>query len=110
MSHRTRRKCRNGTAKATALVSKIGPGIGNLELAMRGGVAVTQVTNALAQATSQTADFGLLGGAMTGGSCRGGPSPFTPDDLPQPTFVDNREPMGVANHVRSIHAPIALDG
>jgi hypothetical protein len=92
---------RNGTAKATALVSKIGPGIGNLELAIRGGVAVTQVTNALAQATSQTADLGLLGGAMTGGSCRGGPAPITPSDLPQPTFVDNRKGDAQASHDQS---------
>jgi hypothetical protein len=92
---------RNGTAKATALVSKIGPGIGNLELAIRGGVSVTQVTNSLAQATSQTADFGLLGGALTGGGCRGGPAPLTPEDLPQPTFVDNRKGDAQASHDQS---------
>lgn len=82
---------RNGTAKATALVSRIGPGVGNLELAMRGGVSVTQVTNSLAQATSQTADLGLVGSSLTAGSCRGGEATFTAEDLPQPTSVDNRK-------------------
>jgi hypothetical protein len=82
---------RNGFAKATALVGRIGPGVGNLELAMRGGVAVTQVTNSLAQATSQTADLGLIGSSLTGEGCSGRPATFTPEDLPQPTFVDNRK-------------------
>ena len=81
---------RNGTAKATALVSRIGPGVGNLELAMRGGVSVTQITNSLAQATSQTADLGLIGTSLTGEGCRGTQS-FKPEDLPQPTSVDNRQ-------------------
>ena len=81
---------RNGTAKATALVSRIGPGVGDLELAMRGGVAVTQVRNDLGQATSQTLDMGLIGSSLTAQNCRG-EQYVRPDDLPQPTFVDNRD-------------------
>lgn len=80
---------RNGTAKATALVSRIGPGVGRLELAMRGGVAVTQVTNSLAQSTAQTLDLGLIGSSLTAESCDGSQA-LRPDDLPQPTSVDNR--------------------
>src|SRR3954447_1948941 len=82
---------RNGTAKATALVSRVGPGVGNLELAMRGGVAITQITNSLAQATSQTEDFGLIGSSLTAASCRGGDPTLKPENLPQPTSVDNRK-------------------
>ena len=81
---------RNGTAKATALVSRIGPGVGDLELAMRGGVAVSQVRNDLGQATSQTLDMGLIGNSLTAQNCRG-EQYVRPDDLPQPTFVDNRD-------------------
>lgn len=80
---------RNGTAKAVALVSRIGPGVGDLELAMRGGLAITQVTNDLAQATSQTLDMGLIGSSLTAENCRGD-QPIKPDQLPQPTSVDNR--------------------
>lgn len=77
-----------GTAKATALVARIGPGVGNLELAMRGGIAVTQVTNALGQATSQTLDLGLIGTSLTAESCDN--AILDASQLPQPTSVDNR--------------------
>jgi hypothetical protein len=80
----------NGTAKATAVVSKVGPGVGNLELAMTGGIAVTEVTNSVAQSTAQTLDMGLIGTSLTDESCRGSQT-LTPDDLPQPTSVDNRD-------------------
>lgn len=80
---------RNGTAKAVAMVSRIGPGVGDLELAMRGGLAITQLTNSLAQATSQTLDLGLIGSSLTAEGCNG--AALTPEDLPQPTFVDNRD-------------------
>lgn len=81
---------RNGTAKAVAMATRIGPGVGDLELAMRGGLAITQVTNDLAQATSQTLELGLIGASLTAENCRGD-QPLKPDDLPQPTFVDNRD-------------------
>jgi len=81
---------RNGTAKAVATVAKIAPGVGQLELGMTMGTAVTQLTNDLAQATAQTADLGLIGSSLTSEGCDGGAT-LTPDQLPQPTSVDNRE-------------------
>lgn len=81
---------RNGTAKAIATVSAIAPGVGNLALGMTAGTAVTQVTNSLAQSTSQTANLGLVGDSLTAESCTGGDATFTREDLPQPVSVDNR--------------------
>lgn len=81
---------RNGTAKAIATVAKIAPGVGQLELGITMGTAVTQVTNDLAQATAQTADLGLIGSSLTSEGCDGDAS-LTPDQLPQPTSVDNRK-------------------
>lgn len=81
---------RNGTAKAVALVSRVAPGVGNLELGMTAGTSVTQITNSLAQATSQTVDLGLIGSSLTAEGCRGSSS-LQPEDLPQPTAVDNRD-------------------
>lgn len=80
----------NGTAKAVAVIARYAPGVGNLSLGITNGTAVTQVTNALAQATSQTTDLGLIGGSLTSESC-GDAGSLKPEDLPQPTFVDNRE-------------------
>lgn len=81
---------RNGTAKAIATVGLVGPGVGNLALAMTTGTAVTQVTNSLAQATSQAADLGLIGSSLTAETCRGTQN-VEPEDLPQPLSVDNRD-------------------
>lgn len=80
---------RNGTSKAVALTSKVAPGVGSLELGITAGTAVTQVTNQLAQATSQTLDLGLIGTSLTSEGCDG-TSNFEAEDLPQPTSVDNR--------------------
>lgn len=100
---------RNGTAKAVATVAKIAPGVGQLELGITMGTAVTQLTNDLAQATAQTADLGLIGSSLTSEGCDGDAS-FTPDQLPQPTSVDNRK--GDASQSRdeggTDGAPVAL--
>lgn len=81
---------RNGTAKAVATVVSAAPGVGALALGVTAGTAVTQVTNSLAQATSQTANLGLIGTSLTEESCTGGDPTIRPEDLPQPLGVDNR--------------------
>ncbi len=78
----------NGQAKATAVVTKIGPGVGNLELAAGSGVAVSELKNNLAQAQAQALDLGLIGTTLTADGCEA--APLKPDQLPQPTRVDNR--------------------
>lgn len=79
----------NGTARAAALIARVGPAVGNLQLAIRAGLAITQLTNSVAQATGQTLDLGLIGTALTAESCDGG-GLVTPNQLPQPTDIDNR--------------------
>lgn len=39
-----------GVAKATALVARVAPGVGSLELALGSGIAVAELQNQLAQA------------------------------------------------------------
>lgn len=80
----------NGIAKATAQVAKIGPGVGSLELALGSGIAVSELKNQLAQSQAQSFDLGLIGTTLTAESC-GGAAALTPDQLPQPTRVDNRK-------------------
>ncbi len=80
---------RNGTATATAVIARYIPGVGQLSLGVTNGTAITKVTNELAQATSQVTDLGLIGSSLTSESC-GEASQISPDQLPQPTFVDNR--------------------
>lgn len=94
----------NGQAKATALVVKVAPGVGALELAMASGIAVAELKNNLTQSQATALDLGLVGSVLTAGSeCSDRPATFTPDDLPQPTRVDNRD--GPA-HAEEAEAPI----
>lgn len=78
----------NGMAKATAVVTKIAPGVGSLELALANGIAVAELKNRLAQAQAQSLDLGLIGTTLTAEGCRD--AALTADELPQPTRVDNR--------------------
>lgn len=80
----------NGIAKATAVIAKVAPGVGSLELAMTSGTAVAEVKNSLAQSQAQTMDLGLIGSTLTADKCDGRDGTVTPDQLPQPTRVDNR--------------------
>ncbi len=79
----------NGQAKATAIVARVAPGVGSLELALANGIAVSELKNSLAQAQAQSLDLGLIGTTLTAGGCRN--PTITPDQLPQPTRVDNRK-------------------
>jgi hypothetical protein len=51
---------------------------------------VADLRNQVAQAEAQTSDMGLIGTTLTAENCRGS-QPVRPDQLPQPTRVDNRE-------------------
>jgi hypothetical protein len=92
----------NGQAKATAVVTKIGPGVGNLELALGSGVAVSELKNDLAQAQAQSLDLGLIGTTLTADGCEA--AALRPDQLPQPVRVDNRQ--GDASETTD-YAPVA---
>ena len=92
----------NGQAKATAVVTKLAPGVGALELALGSGIAVSELKNDLAQAQAQSFDLGLIGTTLTSEGCR--EASFGADDLPQPTRVDNRDGDATA---ASDEAPVA---
>jgi hypothetical protein len=79
----------NGTAKATAIVARVAPGVGSLELALASGIAVAELKNQLGQAQAQSLDLGLIGTTLTAEGCRD--AVITADQLPQPTRVDNRK-------------------
>ena len=92
----------NGQAKATAVVNKIAPGVGNLELALGSGVAVSELKNDLAQSQAQALDLGLIGTTLTSEGCSD--AALTPDQLPQPVRVDNRAGDAAASED---YAPVA---
>lgn len=79
----------NGTAKGTAIVSNVAPGVGSLQLGITGGVAVAEVKNTIGQAQAKTLDLGLIGSTLTAESC-GRDASITESDLPQATRVDSR--------------------
>jgi hypothetical protein len=85
----------NGTAKATAVVARVAPGVGSLQLGISSGVAVAEIKNTIAQAQAESADLGLIGSTLTAENCHGGDAVISPEDLPQATRVDSRQ--GVAS-------------
>jgi hypothetical protein len=93
----------NGTAKATAIVSQVAPGIGNLQLGITAGVAVSEIKNTIGQAQAKTLDLGLIGGTLTAESCTGSAAAVKQSDLPQPLRVDSR---GGATKAAKDDAPI----
>jgi hypothetical protein len=80
----------NGTAKATAVVARVAPGVGALELGISAGVAVSEIKNTIGQAQSETLDLGLIGSTLTGEGCDGSDPTISPENLPQSTRVDSR--------------------
>jgi hypothetical protein len=80
----------NGTAKATAIVAQVAPGVGSLQLGITTGVAVSEIKNTVGQAQAKTLDLGLIGGTLTAESCSGGAPIVQQDQLPQPLRVDSR--------------------
>ena len=81
----------NGTAVAQASVLRIAPGVGSLALATTTGTSLAHVSNKLAEAQAQAADFGLIGSSLTAQGCDGSPGALKPEQLPQPLVVDNRK-------------------
>lgn len=80
----------NGTAKAAAVVGRVAPGVGSLQLALGAGIAVSEIRNSLFQAQAQALDLGLIGTVLTAEGCDGSDAPVTPEQLPQPLRIDNR--------------------
>lgn len=79
----------NGTAKATAIVANVAPGVGSLQLGITSGVAVSEIKNTVGQAQAKTLDLGLIGSTLTTDGC--GSAVLQQSDLPQALRVDSRE-------------------
>jgi hypothetical protein len=94
----------NGTAKATAIVSNVAPGVGSLQLGITAGVAVAEIKNTIGQAQAKTLDLGLIGSTLTAESCTGTAAAVKQSDLPQAIRVDSR---GGATQLAKDDAPLA---
>lgn len=79
-----------GMAKGSATVLSLAPTTGSLAFELTTGTAVAETAGGLAQALAQTFDLGLIGSALTAEGCDGGDGALAPDQLPQPSQVDNR--------------------
>src|SRR3546814_11284383 len=92
----------NGTAKATARVARVAPGVGSLSLAIRAGIAVSDLQNNVAQSEAQAIDLGLLGTTLASEGCSC--DPILPAALlPKGTRIHTRQ--GAANHVAATLPP-----
>ena len=94
----------DGTAAASAIVARFTPGVGSLPTGLFGGVALTNVTNSIAQAQAETLDFGLIGALLVALGL------VSSDDLPGPLTVDNRKGDASAEHVEYPIAGTTLGG
>ena len=99
-----------GSAKAIAVVLKVAPTVGALELALGSGVAVSEVRNQLAQAQTTAVELGLIGSTLTQDNCKGEPGRFKPSDLPQALRTDNRQGDSKETSVEAPLAPGTFDG
>jgi hypothetical protein len=96
-----------GTAKAQATVVAVAPASGDLEFAVTSGQAQAETAGAQSAALAQSFNFGLIGSSLTGEGCDGSDPAVQPDQLPQPTKLDNRQGAASAD---TTEAPIAADG
>jgi hypothetical protein len=77
-----------GTATATSQALQISPRTGGLAATVTVGAAVADYRGSLAQASSQTADLGLIGTDATV-QCDANPPLLKPDQLPQPLVAES---------------------
>jgi hypothetical protein len=80
-----------GTAKAQATVVAVAPASGDLQFAVTSGQAQAETAGAQSAALAQSFNFGLIGSSLTGEGCDGSDPAVQPDQLPQPTKLDNRQ-------------------
>lgn len=81
-----------GFGQAQAVLLMIDPRSAELSFGVRFGPTVTDHRNRVARAVAQSVDYGLIGSALTGQGCSGGPPVLGPEDLPQRIRADSREP------------------
>jgi hypothetical protein len=81
-----------GFGQAQAQMLMIDPRSAQLSFGVRFGPTVADHRHAVARATAQSTDAGLIGAALTGQGCTGGAPPLRPDQLPQVLLADSRTP------------------
>lgn len=98
----------NGRGSAVSQVARWAPGVGSLQIGITSGQSIAQIHNNLAQAQAQSLDLGLIGTSLTAEQCNGDPGWARPDQLPQPTRIDNRsgDASASADQIASAGSPL----
>jgi hypothetical protein len=78
-----------GTATGTAQAFAIAPKTGGFAYTITGGSTVADFRGSLAQAESQSLDFGLIGTSLTTQQCDGSDPPIQRSQLPQPLIAES---------------------
>jgi hypothetical protein len=78
-----------GTATGTAQAFAIAPKTGGFAYTITGGGTVADFRGSLAQARSQSVDFGLIGTSLTTQQCDGSDPTLDRDQLPQPLIAES---------------------
>lgn len=78
-----------GTATGTAQAFAIAPKTGGFAYTITGGGTVADFRGSLAQARSQSVDFGLIGTSLTTQQCDGSDPTINRDQLPQPLIAES---------------------
>src|SRR5437763_1303357 len=78
-----------GTATGTAQAFAVAPRTGGFAYTITGGQSIADFRGTLAQAESQSVDFGLIGTSLTTQQCDGSKPTISRDQLPQPLIVES---------------------
>lgn len=78
-----------GTATATAQAFALTPRTGGFAYTITGGSSIADYRGTLAQAESQSLDFGLIGTSLTAQGCDGSDPTISPDQMPQPLIAES---------------------
>lgn len=78
-----------GTATATAQAFALMPRTGGFAYTITGGSSIADYRGTLAQAESQSLDFGLIGTSLTAEGCDGSKPTISPDQMPQPLIAES---------------------
>ncbi|MGN6523540.1 MAG: hypothetical protein ACTHMZ_10140 [Actinomycetes bacterium] len=78
-----------GTATATAQAFMLTPRTGGFAYTITGGASIADYRGSLAQAESQSIDFGLIGTSLTSEQCDGSSPTISSEQLPQPLIAES---------------------
>jgi len=78
-----------GTATGISQAFALAPRTGGFAYTVTGGSSIADYRGSLAQAESQSANFGLIGTSLTAQGCDGSAPTVSPDQLPQPLIAES---------------------